>query len=126
MKAKVLKFNIKDIKKLFLSKNKNQDPILSFYEYIILEEGKEVEFLANPKGFDVSKVRINHEDYRKHVRSKLLPSFVKKNLKYLSETGLSYAASMHDLQYGPSTSNDIPSGEIHLEDGWLSALDEEL
>lgn len=124
--TKILKFNIKDIKKLFLSKNKNQDPILSFYEYIILEEGKEVEFLSNPRGLDVTKVRINHTDYRKNVYEGLLTSFAKKYGKYLNERGLAMSIAMHDLQFGPSTYEDIPSGEIHLLDGWLSAPDEEL
>ena len=115
---KILKFNPKDIKNIFLSTNKHQDPLLSFYEYVILETGLEVEFLSNPQALNITKIKLNDNDY-KVVREDLLVKYCKKNLSFASEHSLKLAAGLHDLTIGPSTGNDIPSGEIHLLDGWL-------
>jgi hypothetical protein len=120
----IIRFKQKDIKNMFLH-SRLSDPLSSFYEFLILETGNEINFLDG-KTVDVTKVRLNREFYEKEIREKILMNYAKRKMPYANDTRLQGAIAMYDLELGPSVHDDIPADAVVLETGWLKPIDEEL
>ena len=118
----IIRFKQKDVKDMFRD-DKLSDPISSFYQYLILETGNEINFLDG-KTVDVSKVKLNADFYAKEIREKILLKYAKKKMPYASEQRLQGAIAMYDLDLGPGTHKDIPADAIVLETGWLKPIEE--
>jgi hypothetical protein len=118
----IVKFKQSDLKDMFLH-SKLSDPITSFYEYLVLATGTELEILDN-KTINVTKVVMNKSLYKTEVFDKIIMKYAKKECSFYNQERIDFAASMYDLDMGPSSSDDVPVGEIHLLDGWLRDRDD--
>lgn len=118
----IIRFKQKDVKDMFKD-DELSDPITSFYQYLILETGNEINFLDG-KTINVTKIKLNSDFYEKEIRKKILLKYAKRKLPYYSDLKLKGAVAMYDLDIGPSTHKDIPANAIVLETGWLKPIEE--
>jgi hypothetical protein len=114
---KIIKYDPKQVKEMFLI-SPETDPLTAFYEWVVLEADA-VDLVLLGMRPQVSRIKINREFYEKEVRGKILQKYAKKKMKYASEQRIQSSIALYDLDLGPATGDDVPVGEIHLEQCWL-------
>ena len=113
----IVRYNPKKVKDIFKI-SKLQDPLSSFYEWIILETDNIIPFLSGNR-IDVSKVVINRDFYEEQVSDKILINYATREMPFVSRSQLECAVALYELDAGPKTSPDLEIGVIFLEEGWL-------
>lgn len=109
---KVIKFTPKMLKTML--SYKHNDPLTSFYEWIVVELGDELRVLNGGK-IEVSSVVVNPDDFQDLFKPILRKWASKKN-----SYNVSLSVAMYVMDVGPRTSNFCPRGEIRVASDYIT------
>ncbi len=108
---KIIKFTPKMVRSML--NYKHNDPLTSFYEWLVVELGDELSIL-NGGIVQVGRVTVNPDDFQDLFKP-VIKTYASKRVPYNTDLSI----SMYILDIGPRTSNLCPRGQIMVEEDYI-------